>query len=410
MYCSNCGEQVEKESRFCPSCGQKMKRPEVNEQRSLQDTEKKGSNNVTSAEKSSTNSRSSRVDTNSKGIILFPIVALALVVCSIFPYYYYQEHKTKMAIDSFHKGEEYALHGDYEKALDAFNKSLSLRPQFENAEKNKSVVDKAIKVTNDLNSAKDLQKKEKFSSSLQKISNAEETLIGYKGDLITKLKKLISNNRVTTMVAQLRYDIKGKTTIEELAPILQRAEDLKVPEAKTIANEIRGQLVDVSYNEANKHLKDNEFSDALASINNGLKYAANDKKLTKLKTNVEKEKNAFESAEKRKMEQAMVAAAKERENNLNNAVELENVDVNIDEYGDATVSGTVKSIATVPISGVEVFYTLYDSNGDEYDTNSIYIDSYTLNPGDTSIFEYTHYGVDTSMKVKVTGYTWYLDN
>lgn len=415
MYCSNCGKQTDQDARFCPACGTEMSQDdgtpvdignqanELGYQYAQPDGQevsrrtKRGMHEATGPEKK-------------KWQWILPTSLLVVVVLSLASFYFYEQHQTKAALAHFKQGESLAIKGDYLGALTAFNQSLNLRSHFSSAANDKKVVMMAMKVDSDLKAASELQKKNNYAEALNHITSAENRLDGYKGKVVDQLTNAVIKQRTTTMVAQLRYDMKGKTSEADLAPILQRAEALKVPEAKAIADEIRKQLVESIYDQANSYLKERHYSKALASIEDGLKYSPDDKKLTTLKATVTKAKQAFEAAQQQKIKQAMAAAAKEEANNQTNAVKLLDVKATLDQFGDVVIDGNIQSIATVPISGVEVFYTLYDSDGNEYDTNSVYVDTYLLYPGDKSTFEYTHYNAGQNLTVKVTGFTWYLEN
>ena len=87
---------------------------------------------------------------------------------------------------------------------------------------------------------------------------------------------------------------------------------------------------------------------------------------------------------------------------------MENLDVYIDEYGDLNITGDVKNTATVPISSITLYYTMYDSSGNTIGSDSMYVDSYYLEPGEVSSFSDTQYGVNEEVTVEIDNATWYL--
>jgi hypothetical protein len=247
----------------------------------------------------------------------------------------------------------------------SLKQSLELRSNFESAKHDLQVVSLALATEKEVKLANSLEKKGKYDQALNTIQSSEGHLANYKGTLITTMSISLSKARMVTSVAQLRQEIKGKTSVDDLAPVLQKAENLNFPEAKQIADEIRNQIADFSYGQANAQLENNNFTEANNLIASGLKYAPANQKLKTLESTVAQKKKAFENAKEAKMEQALVAAAKEQANNQSNAVKLVNLNTYKDDYGNLVVTGTVKSIATVPISSIQINYTLTDSSGNE---------------------------------------------
>ncbi len=352
-----------------------------------------------------------------KKLGLIPLAAGLLAIGGVGVVFAYEQHQTHSALAAYHQGETYALKGDYQKAAVAFKQSLKQRTHFESAQQDLQVVTLAQATTQDVTLANALEKKGNYDQSLSTIQKAETHLANYKGPLITTLSQSLSKARMVTSVAQLRDDMKGKTSIADLAPVLQKAENLDYPEAKQIADEIRKQIANISYKQATDQLDKNNFSDATATITDGLKYAPSNDKLKSLKDTVAKKQKAFENAEQAKMEQAMVAAAQEKANNKTNAVKLVDISTSWDAYGDLSITGSLKSIATVPISSVLVSYTIKDSSGNEVNSGQVYIDQDVLYPNDTATFEDTDYGLADRMSdptntvtATVTGATWYLGN
>lgn len=377
MTCPHCGSETNEGSRFCPSCGNRINRGHGPHR-------KYG------------------------WWWLLPLCILLLVGGGLGGYYYYQQALTKGALDSFKTGEQLAMQGNYKEAEAAFNDALKKRPNFPNAELDKKIASIGLDIESDLVTAKQQAKDKKFDQSLTTIERANQKLQGYKGKIVDKIKKSISEAKVSSTVGKLRQEMEGKTSIDDLAPILSKAEGLNIPEAKEIAKQIRSQIVEIAYSEANKLLNEKQFSNALDRVNDGLKYDSTNKKLLGLKKAIQNAKDAYEKEEKARINNALSEAENELEHNKNDAVDLVDIKATLDEYGNVEVTGKVKSTATIPITTVSVSYTLYDKTGAEYDSNDVVVLPDTLNPGDEGTFEYTHFNVNEPLTVKVTHFKWYL--
>ncbi|WP_257347550.1 zinc ribbon domain-containing protein [Pseudalkalibacillus decolorationis] len=379
MYCSNCGNQLHEEDNYCQSCGAKR---------------------TSTAENKPLHIR--------KWHWIVPLLTLIIVVSSLGVYALSEFVQTNSAQEAFQKGENLALEGDYQKAKKSFERALEQRANFKSATMNLKLIQAATATDEHLHKAEKLQKDHKYEKAMDEIQAAETILSGYTGKFITQLEKEIKESRVEANVAQLRFEMKGKSTIEELEPILVKAEKLNIPEAKQIANKIRVQIADYAYTAASDLLKEKQFSAALASVTKGLSYEPENKKLTNLMATIKSEQKAFEHAEQKRIEQALLAASKEKEHNLNSAIEVTSIKTTLDEFGDVVVSGKVKSNATVPVSSIMISYTLTKKNGTTFNENEVYVYPDVLYPDETGSFEYTHYLVNEELNVKFNKATWYL--
>ncbi|MGV3489113.1 MAG: FxLYD domain-containing protein [Tuberibacillus sp.] len=337
-----------------------------------------------------------------------PLFILLFACIGLGSYYYYQQNLTNKAMESFKKGEQLALKGDYKGAGIAFDEALKYRPHFPNALLNKKIVNIGLDIESDLETAVDQQKEKKYDQALTTIERATQKLRGYRGKIVDQIKQSISKAKISATVGKLRQEMEGKNSIADLAPILSKAEDLNIPEAKEIVKQIRGQIVEIAYSEANKELNLKNFSSAMEKVDDGLKYDPNNEKLLALKKAIEKAKEAYEKEENDRIQNALLKAQDELQHNKYNAIELISINATLDEYGNVEVTGKVKSTATVPISTISVSYTLYDKSGKAYDTNEVIVLPDTLNPGGEGTFDYTHFNVNEPLTVKATNFKWYL--
>ncbi|MFP3442473.1 hypothetical protein R0K18_32550, partial [Pantoea sp. SIMBA_133] len=83
------------------------------------------------------------------------------------------------------------------------------------------------------------RQQDQHAEALELIRRAEDLTATYKGEVASHLQSEIASSRTTVMVAELKYDMKGKKSMDELKPVLTRAETLQVDEAQEIASQIR---------------------------------------------------------------------------------------------------------------------------------------------------------------------------
>ncbi|MCF6138998.1 hypothetical protein [Pseudalkalibacillus berkeleyi] len=379
MYCSNCGNPFQSNISFCDTCGAKR----------------------TATVDPSLNQRK-------RWHWLLPSLSFLIIVFSLAGYFYSEHYKTSAAIQDFKDGEKAALDGDYEKSRKKFESALEKRPLFPSAKENLKLVETAIQIRERLQISSNHMKEQEFEKASEQIQHAEDKLSAYNGKLPTQINQKIVSAKNSLVTSEIRRDMGGKSTLEDLEPLLTKADALKSPEAEEISKKIRSKIAEIAYAQANDFLTDHQFSAALASVKKGLYHEPKSKKLLSLKTTIHNEKVEFEQAEQKRIEQAIVAAAEEKEHNLNNAIELVSIKAKLNHLGDIEVSGTVKSKATVPLSSVSISYTLVDSKGKKYAENEVVIDSDILYPNESGTFEHKHHLVDQELKVTFNEARWRL--
>lgn len=385
MYCPQCGKKRNENDQFCFSCGKELV---------FQSNEQKGRSFLWR---------------------WMPIMIFLFLGSGLTGYYLYEESVTKAAIHSFEQGEELAIEGDLKAAQQKFKEAKQKRSRFPAAETNENMVSTAMKVNDTLSKANKARRNDNFTEAMELVNNAEQNSAPYDGPLFTTIQEEIVSARTTVMVSELKFDMKGKESIDDLKPVLTRAETLQVDEAQEVAGQIRNQIVDFSINEANNYLKENHFSKALNSVEEGLQINKENEKLMNLKTVIEKRRTAFEEEQQKRIEHAMVAAAKEEEMNQTSAIELNDLKTTVTDYNELKVTGSVKSKATVPVNSIGASYRVLDADGKQFDKGEVYINPDELYPDDTGTFDFMIYDVGKDEKnldqftVEVDHFTWYLN-
>ncbi|MCD5322479.1 MULTISPECIES: zinc ribbon domain-containing protein [Pontibacillus] len=322
--------------------------------------------------------------------------------------YWFIDHQSAKAQEKLEEGEELALKGKFDSALHHFDEAIELSYQFPAAKQNKQYMELAIKIESLLDEAKYQISKKEYQEALKVIDQAESQLKNMDGELVRNLIENIVTLRNKAKLYQIQDNVEQDSSISYLKSVLWQIEDIQNDEAQSMASSVQEQIISHAFSNANKHLKQNQFSEARSYVEEGLRFAPESKKLQSLRTTIEKEKTAFETAQQNRIEQAMVAAEEEQKKNKNDAVEVATIKATLDDQNHLVVQGKLKSVATVPINSVSLSYNLLNSEGEIMETNEVYVYPDTLYPDETGQFEFTHYDVEQVLKVKISKVKWFL--
>ncbi|GGJ97945.1 hypothetical protein GCM10007063_20330 [Lentibacillus kapialis] len=382
-HCPYCGTKVQNNESYCIKCGKKL--PEDMHER-LTNTKTFNKN------------------------WYFPISIMVLILLTCVFYYLFLQSQASQAKELYNKGEENAMEGHYQEANDALKLALEHNQSFPQADVALNFVDIAKIAEKDMQRAKNLLEEQEFQKALALINEAESSLSNFNGDTVIPLINKLTEKRNTIKLEQLKYELEQDPSINELKTLLWEADAIQNEEAEKITGNIRTRIVEHTFSKANEQLNDKQFSDALLVVEDGMKYAPESEKLQSLKTTIEKEKTAFETAQQQRIEQAINSAEEERKLNENDAIELVSVNVEKDEQGKAVIKGKVKSVATIPINTILVKYELL--NDDEaFLSNKVYVYPDKLYPDQTGEFDFTHFDIDQKKQIdiKVKTIKWYID-
>ena len=341
--------------------------------------------------------------------VLLPILSLIIVVAGLSVFYFQEKEINREVVALNNSAEKVALKEDYYKAKKLLEKAIEKRPNYMALKDNLTEVDKAITYEKSLGKVSECLKKTEFDAASKELASLKEKLSGEIGPLFEPFHKQIKDKEVKITVGTIKKELNGLTTIDQLAGKLSILVSLPDSEASAVKQEILNKIVQISNDEVESELTNKQFTEAFVTIDKGLQYAVNNEKLLSLKTRVEQDKNAFEKAEQGRIEQAMEAAAKEDLKNRTAAVEVSNLSIDIDEYGDLYIAGDVENIATTSISSITIYYTINDINGSYIDDGNASVYPYSLEPGETGDFEDTYYGVYEKVNVEIDNITWYLN-
>ncbi|GGM20075.1 hypothetical protein GCM10011351_02390 [Paraliobacillus quinghaiensis] len=378
-YCPYCGSTTKEDESFCVHCGKKL--PEDIDLRLMP----------------------------KKNMSRFIYISLAIFIALsgiCVGYYYYLQEQTEQALESYKEAEAYLLNGDYQQTLTSLNNALEHKENFPAAIELRDYTKLAIIIEEDLN-----VENTDYQESLMLINEGKKELSNYSGKAVEQLQEKLNNAQVNIQLEKVKAKLANEPSITTLQTILWEAEGIQDPEAEEIAQSIREQLIAYTSTKANQHIQEKQYSLARSVVENGLRYAPNSEKLLSLKTTIEKEKTAFETAEEQRIEQAMSAVAEEQERNENDAVELINITLSKDDQNNIVVSGELKSVATVPINTISVIYHILDEDGERIVSNETYVYPETLYPDEQGQFDFTHFDLDNKQvhQVEIDTITWFLD-
>ena len=387
FFCPYCGTKVKSEESFCLNCGKKLP-----------------------------NNLAKRMDMSQQGFNRFWLLPIGLVLLSFVVFtmlFFLSERNTAQALKYYEESEELVLDAKYNLASEKLEQAIKLKPKFEQAVIALDFIKVASKIKKNIEQAHDYVDEGEFKDALSLIDESERDLSSYHGEIATRLVENLTEEQNIIKYASLLSSLESQPSIDDLKILIWEAEGIKTKEAEEVAENIRTQIADYTHSKAIELLNKHQFSDAHLLVTDGLKYAANSKKLISLQQSIDKEQEAFETEQQNRIEQAIHLAEEEREMNEQEAVELIEVDYAEDDQGAIIVSGEVKSNATIPIHSVVVKYSLYhDKDEEAHATNKAFVFPDTLYPGDSGEFEFTHYDIDEDIEItdiQIEKFTWYIN-
>ncbi|TCP58158.1 hypothetical protein EV586_102610 [Tumebacillus sp. BK434] len=390
MFCNHCGGEISEGDRYCTHCGQQVSTANVKSEQ-LDPTELV----VAKLQK--------------RKVWWMPIAATFVAVLAIGGMNLYEKKVNSSVATYLQKGEALALEGKFQEAIPVFEQGLSLRPKHETIKADLSWAKQGQKIVDQLSKANEQLKQKQYGKAQALIEAATKDAGVFHAPLGDVIHKKVTHQKNALTIAQVKHEMANKKTIEEVAPLLLKLEPIESPEAKEAASEVQTKLVEITLAQAHDYLKNKQFSSALSTVDQALSYVAENSKLLAYKKDIAKQQVEFEQQQQTRIEQAMLAAAKEDEKNRTNAVEVLTTNGSLSEWGGFTVKGEVRNIATRNISMIEVYYSVYDISGQEMDQGSTFVYPYYLEPGETGMFESTVYGNEDGKSFKITNITWYLE-
>lgn len=386
IYCPYCGIRINEDEVFCFHCGEKIP-----------------------------DDIGSRITIDRKSfnrLWILPITLCLLVALFIFGYQKNIHRKIDEAKQLYQQSEEKILDKEYHEAKKLLENVLQLSDNFPQAEVAWQFANEATYIQKNIEQAKEKLNDSDYEEALSLINESERSLRDYSGEAVNHLIDHLTMEQNAIKLESIKSTLEDDPSIDDLKVLLWEAEAIKIDDAEEITEHIREQIVDYTYSKAIEQLNKYQFSDAKILLDDGLKYAENSEKLKSLKATIEKEKEAFETAQQERIEQALYQAEEEKEMNEMEAITLKDANVTQDKNHLIHVQGEVESVATVPVHSVIIEYTLLDQDDQEILTNKAVTYPDTLYPEEIGKFEFTHFEIDEQIDditIDVSKFTWYTE-
>jgi hypothetical protein len=424
VFCTSCGSNLKSTDLFCSQCGNKVnfdeqKKPVHNEPLHMESHEIEKSieyedePSLENSEKVMFNEEGLEDPQQSvplyKNIWFIPLVTLLLSVAFLGSYYAYGFYVTKQVESLRLKGESLALEGDFSQAKKLIKQGLRARPNHQALQDGLILIEEGERVQEQLNKGNQFKKENQFKEALTILEEAEKTVKFGVGPFYDMLQKKISEAKLETLITQVESEIEDKKQIEELSPYIMKLSAVDDSRAKGLIQIIHTKITDFALENANKFLEKKQFSSALSIVDKALDYDTENIMLLSFKDKIQKEQASFESAEQKRLEQAMVAAAKEDEKNRTQSVEVIEINLHLNDYGDLTIYGQVKNVGTKPISSVQIYYTVYDEKNNQMGSSSTFVNPNYIESKGIGDFQDYHYSVWDGDRVEVSDITWDIE-
>lgn len=342
-----------------------------------------------------------------------PIALIILFSATFGIQYLILQYKESQAKELYLEGEMKLEDEKYKEARDLFKRALHQKDDFQNAEVSIAFTNNVLQIQREFDEAIVQLDATNLQEALSTVNNTDQLLKNFHGPAATPIVKQIDELRSRIKIEQINEQLADKPSIEDYKTLLWEAEAIQTSEAEKVKVLISKEIVDYTFSKASEQLNKKQFNNALTLVEDGLKYAVDSEKLQSLKTTIDKEKTAFETAEQQRIEQAVNLATEERELNEQDAVKLDNVKTSKDDQNNLVVQGKVSSVATIPVNSVLIEYTLLTKTDKTLLTNKVFVYPDKLYPDETGKFEFTHYDIknkkSNDIKVNVDKITWYTD-
>ncbi|WP_191561055.1 FxLYD domain-containing protein [Metabacillus idriensis] len=382
MQCLHCGEtKIDGFSNYCPNCGKKLY---MNDQeRNLSRTSK-------------------------RVLYILPAASLVFVSGLLLAGYHHEAAINEEVIALQKKTEQSALKGNFDKALQYAEKGISLRNDYEVLKSEKELITRIQDYHQDMDYINELIQNNDLEQAAKEIDILTRIVSPHSSPLFSTIQKDLIKADVNVTVGEVKQQINKLNSIDELAEQLKTVSVLDDIEADMVKEQIQSKMVMIGSVKAEKDLSNKQFNSAIVTVDKALQYDGDNEKLLSLKEKIISEKASFEQAEQKRIEKA-VSAAKEEERLKAEAIDISNIEVKVDEFGDATTTGKIINTSSHPIHSITVQFTVLNKEGKEIEKGKTNVYPNEVKPGMEADFEHITYGVNEKITLKIKNISWFAN-
>ncbi len=339
---------------------------------------------------------------------IIPTLLLGIGAGGVYMLYEHEIGINEQASTLHEEAGKLALEGKYAEALAKLEQTSKLRPEFAAVDTDRALVETAQRVSEKLDKVSAQLKQNKLDEAEKSLGTLEGALGKRSEPLFNRAKKTAADSRDRLSVLRVKQEIDKLEDVEALAYKLHEVDRLATAEAGDVHKLIVSRIASISGKKAEDLLKAKSFGEASDQVKLGLQYASQDKNLLALQERIKSEQAAFEAAEQARIERAEQQAQADDLSNRTAAVQVNDLNATISEYGDITTTGTVTNVATRAIYEVEIHYSAYDASGAYLFSSTTFATPYTLAPGESGTFSAYDSGWYDYVNIQVDNVTWYL--
>ncbi|WP_168121576.1 FxLYD domain-containing protein [Paenibacillus sp. HB172176] len=348
---------------------------------------------------------------NNSWLLSFGLMSLAIIVAaSVWTYYRHERNINERVLKLQTEAKAFTLAGKYQSALDTLAEADELRPEFESLHADEEVVQHVSELNRLLNDVESRLSLGSLEEAERGLNHLKSEFNGHKEPAYTKQRQRLEDLDMKLTIMQMTSEVPHLTTLKQYTDMLNVVNGIMGDEASALREQIIQGIRELTTRQVDGYLGKRNYNDALSSIRRALVWVKQDEQLLEMQSRVKEQQADYEASEQQRIEQAMKSAAEEDLINQTDAVEVIGTDKTLDEFGDLTITGTMKSVATRPIYDVTVEYKVANASGELLESGTATVTPNYIEPGEEMSFTATIYGVYSENVVIEVGHAkWYLD-
>jgi tetratricopeptide (TPR) repeat protein len=382
MQCLHCGETgIEESFNYCPNCGKKL----------------------------SMNSQERNLNLTTKRVLyILPAASFVFVSGLLFAGYHHEATINEEVIAMQKKTEQSALNGNFDKALQYAEKGISLRNDYDVLKNEKELITRIQDYHQDMNYINQLIQNNDLEQAAMEIDILTRIVSPHSSPLYIKIQQDLKQADMNVTVGKVKQQINKLNSIDKLAEQLKLVSVLDDTEADKVKEQIQTKMVMIGSENAEEDLSYKRFNSAIVTVDKALQYDGDNEKLLSLKEKIISEKTSFEQAEQKRIEKA-ASAAREEERLKAKAIDISDIKVKVDEFGDAKTTGKIKNTSSQPIHSLTVQFIILNIEGKEIEKGKTNVYPNEVKPGMEADFEHITYGVNEKISFKIDNISWYAN-